>query len=333
MYGESLARRKAQLLVLVCLSVTLSLAAAPQSEPQPGVWQEVARFSGSPVRGAQVFTIGGAAYVVSGMPDSCIPHHEVWRYTAADNAWTRMHDFPGTPIIEGVGFSIGNTGYVCLGNVNVTDNRVTEFWQYGPAADAWTRKADFPGAARSGCVVVTIGRKAYVFGGYSTAHLSEIWEYDQEADAWNRKSDCPGGGRFLPFAFAVGGRAYIGTGSGAGGVLQDVWEYDPSSDSWSRMADFPGQPRAYAVGLSVGSKGYLAFGLLQYAQPLPLVRDVWQYDPALDAWIRLPDSGAQARIMTTGFVLGSDLSFGLGNNASVRNVGDVWRMRPTATGS
>jgi hypothetical protein len=32
--------------------------------------------------------------------------------------------------------------------------------------------------------------------------------------------------------------------------------------------------------------------------------------------------------MATGFVLGSDIYYGLGNNAAARNVGDVWRLRP-----
>ena len=322
-------RLGASLVALFCLSASLSLVAAPLAEPEPGVWQQVAHFGGTAVRGAQVFTIGDAAYVVSEMPDTSIPHHQVWRYSATDNAWTRMSDFPGTPVIEGVGFSIGAAGYVCLGAVNVTPDRVSEFWQYDPAADSWTRKADFPGAARSGCVAVTIGRKAYVFGGYSDHLVAEIWEYDQETDAWTQKSDCPGAGRFLPAGFATGDRAYFGTGSAADGMSQDIWEYDPTSDSWARKADFPGQARAYAIGLSVGGKGYVAFGLLRYEQPIPLVRDVWEHDPVTDAWTQRGEFAGPARAMATGFVLGSDIYYGLGNNNQGRNIADIWRMRPS----
>ncbi len=113
--GGSMSERLAvrlgvSLVALFCLSASLSLAAAPLAEPEPGAWQQVARFGGTAVRGAQAFTIGDAAYVVSGMTDNSIPHHEVWRYGAGDNVWTRMGDFPGTPVIEGVGFSIGNVG-------------------------------------------------------------------------------------------------------------------------------------------------------------------------------------------------------------------------------
>jgi hypothetical protein len=34
-----------------------------------------------------------------------------------------MGDYPGTPIIEGVGFWIGAIGYACLGTVNVPPDR------------------------------------------------------------------------------------------------------------------------------------------------------------------------------------------------------------------
>jgi hypothetical protein len=30
----------------------------------------------------------------------------------------------------------------------------------------------------------------------------------------------------------------------------------------------------------------LPFGLLHHAEPLPQVRDVWEYDPVGDAWIK-----------------------------------------------
>jgi N-acetylneuraminic acid mutarotase len=263
-------------LALFSLGVTLSVSTAPLPESEPWAWQQVARFGGAAVRGAQVFTIGDAACVVSGMPDSCVPHHEVWRYTAADNTWTRMSDFPGTPVIEGVGFSVGSVGYVCLGNVNVTPDRVPEFWQYDPAADVWTRKPDFPGAARSGCVAGAIGQKAYSFGGY------------------------------------------------ADGLTKEVWEYDPQTDAWTRKADFPGQARAYAVDLALGGNGYVAFSLLRYAQPMPLVKDVWEYNPANGAWTQRGEFGGTAWSMATGFVLGPYIYFGFGSNSATRSVGDVW---------
>lgn len=237
----------------------------------------------------------------------------------------------GTPVIEGVGFSIADVGYVCVGNTNVApEHRVQEVWEYDPLEDSWTRKADFPGAGRSGCTAVTIGAKAYVLGGYSDTYLGETWEYDPALDVWTQKSGCPGGGRFMPCAFAAGDRIYVGTGSGADGVLADFWEYDPASDTWTRKADLPGQPRAYAIGVSIADKGYVGLGVSQFVQPLPLMRDVWQYDPEADAWSQVADFVGQPRIMTSAFALGQDLYVGPGSNANSRNVGDVWRVRPAA---
>jgi N-acetylneuraminic acid mutarotase len=306
----------------------------PPEESRPLAWHQVADFGGPAQRGSMSFTIGNAAYVVSGMGDSSIPHRQVWKYDPATNAWARMGDYPGIPVIEGVGFAIGSAGYVCLGNTNDSAGWIAECWQYNATADHWTRKGDFPGAPRSGCVAVMIGSKAYVFGGFSTSQVNEreLWEYDAASDHWARKADCPGEGRFLPAAFAIGDKAYFGTGRIAGSGFvgsQDFWEYDPLADAWMRRADFPGSARGYALGAAVGGRGYVCFGILALNETfLTLAKDVWEYDPAGNAWTQRTDFAGAARAMASGFVLGSDMYFGIGNDANMVNLRDFWRARP-----
>jgi N-acetylneuraminic acid mutarotase len=301
---------------------------------RPLAWRQVAAFGGPALRGAMTFTIGNAAYVVSGMGDDSIPQRQVWKYEATVDGWSRMRDYPGTPIIEGVGFAIGQAGYVCLGNTNDSTGAVAECWQYDAASDQWTRKGDFPGAARSGCIAVTIGPKAYIFGGFSTAHGNEkeMWEYDPQTDVWTKKTDCPGEGRFMPAAFAIGDRGYFGTGRIAGSGYagsRDFWEYDPQADAWTRKADFPGAARGYAVGAAVSNRGYVCFGILNISPTiLDLVKDVWEYDPAVNAWLQRTDFAGEARAMASGFVLGADMYFGIGNDANMMNLRDFWRARP-----
>jgi len=91
-------RSVARTLVLSAALTGLALAvgATPLPDPTPGSWQQLERLGGTAVRGAQAFSIADVAYVVSGMTDRSIPHHEVWLYTADGNAWTRMNDFSGT---------------------------------------------------------------------------------------------------------------------------------------------------------------------------------------------------------------------------------------------
>ncbi len=315
--------------VLACAFPALAL---PLAAPTPGAWQAIAPYGGPALRGAEAFAVGEAAYVVAGTDGAGTLRSQFWKYDPATNTWTSKADFPGTPTEDGTGFSIGSTGYVCFGSG--ASGLVRECWRYDPAADAWMRVATFPGVARTGCVAVTLGDKAYVFGGSTQAgYADDLWEYDPALDAWTRMADCPGLGRFLPAAFAIGGHIYIATGrtgNADDAYACDVWEYDPLSNVWIRRADFPGTARGYALGLSVGGKGYLAFGQLP-GSALTLSAEVWEYDASSDVWTRKADFLGGARAMAVGFVLGSDLYFGLGMDLTNHNRRDFWRMRPIAT--
>ena len=339
---------KMSLIVLLGIPLIVAACSSPKTteppktlpEPQPWVWQQVADFGGPSSRGAMAFAFDSAAYVVSGAGTDSLPHRQVWKYDFGTNVWSRKNDYPGTPVIEGVGFSINQKGYICVGSPNTTAPLVADLWEYDPASDQWTQKANYPGSPRSGSTVLVIGQKAYVLAGSAGASGSpiDVWEYDPQGDRWTRKADFPGGGRFLPAGFVVGDKGYVGTGTIAGTgftVTNDLWEYNPQTDRWTRKADFPGAARSYAIGLTLGNKGYLIFGLLDInstGTSLTLSRDLWEYDVAGDSWTQKTDFSGQARVMTVGFVLGSYLYVGPGNNASVQNLIDVWRIRvPTTT--
>jgi N-acetylneuraminic acid mutarotase len=307
-------------------------ASSPSGAPRPWEWKPAADYGGGPVRGAMAFAIGPAAYVVSGMKDDGKPEHQCWKYDPAADRWTRLGDFPGTAVIEGTGFSVGGKGYVCAGSTNGRGPADPACWEYDPVVDHWTRKADFPGGVRSGCVALVIGRKTYIVGGggISGSVPRDVWEYDPEADRWIRKADFPGEGRFMPSGFVAGDRGYLGLGSpGAFRFVKDFWEYDPRSDVWTRKRDFPGRPRAYAIGMSVGSLGDIGAGMVGFDQSsgtMTLTREVWEYDPGSDSWTRKPDIAGPGRAMAVGFVLGTELYFGLGNDSENRTLADFWRM-------
>jgi len=324
------------LFTLSCRFVAGTSASTHASAEQPWSWQKIADFGGPPTRGAHVFTADGAAYVVSGAGDDSVPHHQVWKYDPAANAWIRKNDYPGTAIIEGVAFSIGEAGYVGLGSTNGHGDPTTELWHYSAQADRWMRRASFPGSARSGLVALVIGAKAYVVGGASGKPLRDVWEFDPQSNRWTRKADFPGAGRFMPAGFVIGTRGYLGLGSpGVGAFARDFWEYDPLDDRWARKRDFPGAPRAYAIGLSLGSRGYVGVGMVgfdRFSGALNLTREVWEYDPAADTWARKRDFAGQSRSMAVGFALGSDIYFGLGNDAAIRNLKDFRRAGVSVAG-
>jgi N-acetylneuraminic acid mutarotase len=305
------------------------------TEPQAWEWRQIATFGGQAQRGSMAFAIDNAAYVVSGMGSNFIPHNECWKYDASADAWTGQAAFPGTSVIEGVGFAIAQKGYLCLGSTNGSAGAVNALWEYDPAADRWTQKAAFPGTARSGSVALVINQKAYVLAGSgSLGSEKDVWEYDPAADRWTRKSDFPGAGRFLPAGFVVNNRGYIGTGVLGGPpfiAANNLWEYDPAADSWLRKADFPGTARGYALGFSVGGKGYMGLGMTNIDSSgtnMTLSKEIWEYDPAGNNWVARNEFAGQARVMAVGFVIGSYLYIGSGNNANGQNLRDFWRMRP-----
>jgi uncharacterized protein (TIGR02145 family) len=283
------------------------------------------------------FTVPGAAYVISGMTQSFVPNHQCWKFDGTANTWVRKADFPGTPIIEGAGFSIGTKGYVGLGSDNTPTlgGFQSALWEYDTTLDTWSQKAPFPGTVRSGVATTVINQKAYVFGGGTWLNgvsntTGELWEYDPATNAWTQKASCPGGGRFMPMAFTVGSKGYFGMGKDNGAVSpRDLYEYDPIANTWTPKQDYPGAARAYAIGMSLGNKGYVGMGDIS-SNGTDLAKDVWAYDPATNAWTRQPDLDGTGRAMAVGFALGSDLYFGLGTSSANQSLGDVWRWRPTA---
>ncbi len=327
----------ASLMLLACGCQSRESAAAPQQTPADfSAWTRMADFTGE-ARGAAWFTVGEAAYVVSGLENDSAPGSKCWKYDGTSNTWSRKADFPGTPFIEGAGFAIGTMGYVGLGGDNNLANLgyIGDLWQYDTLRDTWTKKTPFPGTSRASVAATVIGNKAYIFGGGQwrvPGTAAELWEYDPAADAWTQKADCPGGERGMPIAFAVGSKGYFGLGKlndPAG--RQDFFEYDPEADTWTRKADYPGIARAYAIGISAGSKGYVGMGI-GYLPSAPAAKvsakDLWEYDPAQNAWTQKPDLEGKARSMAIGFALRSKIYFGLGSSDFYSDNRDLWSLAP-----
>jgi N-acetylneuraminic acid mutarotase len=133
------------------------------------------------------------------------------------NIWTRKSDLgfylPNSPPprSEGVGFSVGNKGFVGLGYDGT--NYLNDFWEYDPVADLWTQKADFQGGTRGGAVAFSIGSFGYVGTGFNVnGQFKDFWQYDTAANTWQAKSDFQGGLRKFAVGFSINNKGYIGTG-------------------------------------------------------------------------------------------------------------------------
>lgn len=149
--------------------------------------------------------------------------------------------------------------------------------------------------------------------------------FAQSPDTWIQKSDIGGAARARAVGFSIGDKGYLGTGTTAEGIKKDFWEYDPITDSWTQKADFGGTARSGAVGFSIGTKGYIGTGETDYPE-YHVLKDFWEYDPAVNSWTRKKDFGGSARCWSAGFAAGNKGYIGTGINETYLK--DFWEYDP-----
>lgn len=217
------------------------------------------------------------------------------------NQWCRELDFGGGIRTSGVGFSIGNKGYIGTG-IGYSSGLVyyEDFWEFDPELSTWTQKADLGGNGvnmnlglqRVNAVGFSIGNKGYIGTGHKSGgttpdqYLKDFWEYTPVSNSWLRKADCSDTTRHYAVGFSIGNKGYVGSGQPATNGLQaDFWEYDPATDVWTRKADIV--PRHSGVGFSIGNKGYFGTGIgISQAKH----NDFYEFDPS-DASLGLDSNG------------------------------------------
>ena len=101
-----------------------------------GVWNLVKEFNQR--FDAVGFSIGNKGYLATGQPDiSASLQKDLWEFDpiggGGQGTWTKMADTGGIPRKNAIGFTIGNKGYIGLGN-GFTQNPI-DFWEYTPTLD------------------------------------------------------------------------------------------------------------------------------------------------------------------------------------------------------
>jgi N-acetylneuraminic acid mutarotase len=235
-------------------------------DPFNDSWSQKANF---PVQeyGLMSFSIGAYGYVYNG----AVSTNNFYAYDQVLNTWILKADFPGTPRFQGVGFNIGNKGYMGIGYKSGT--YFSDFWEYDPLLNSWTQKANFGGTARSQPVGFNIGNKGYVSTGNDGTNLrTDTWEYDPTGNYWMQKADLPAPGRWGASGFSIGDKGFIATG---GDTLIDLWQYDALQNSWLQKANFPGGARYGAPCFVIDFKAYVGLG----KDPTVYYNDLWSYTP------------------------------------------------------
>lgn len=137
-------------------------------DPISNVWTVKSMFPGLPTSsggrdGGAAFAAYNKVYFGTGRDDSFF-ERDFWEYDPLNNAWTRKKDFPGSGRFCGVGFNIGNLGFIGLG----TDGGfLKDVYIYDAINDNWNFANNFDGAGRRNASCFVIGDSAYVCTGKS----------------------------------------------------------------------------------------------------------------------------------------------------------------------
>jgi len=208
--------------------------------PVENTWRRVADYPGGPRYIAMAFGIGNKGYVGGGKDQNfvygTVDFYEFDPAIGETGTWTRKADIGSIRRSTGVGFNIGEKGYIGLG-LQDYDTRLADLWEYDPAIDVWTRKADFPtspelGYGRWGAVAFSIADKAYVGQGYYYEPHGDMWEYNPANDTWTEKTPLNSEGRGQGIGFSLGNHGYVGLGyNNSPDYLNDIWQFTPTGDT------------------------------------------------------------------------------------------------------
>jgi len=218
-------------------------------------------------RGGSGFVIGNDGYIC--VADSAII--ALWKYDVTLNSWMQKASFPQNTRIWCSAFSIGNKGYLGLGNDG--SGMYSDFYEYDSQSDSWSQIAFFGGGNREDAFAFTLQNKGYVGGGSDgSVSKNDFWVYDPLMDAWTQKANIvPSSPWEADAGFAI---STINKGFMKRGFSFSM--YDPNTNSWSVKATYPGDIAAATASFSIGSKGYIACGATfsaNYSDKL------WEYTP------------------------------------------------------
>ncbi len=139
--------------------------------------------------------------------------------------------------------------------------------------------------------------------------------------SWLQKADMPFK-RNMAVAFTANNKQYVAGGIGpSGNSYVDLWEYDKTLDAWSQKADLPGSDKGCRNGIafSYNGKAYVGLGL---GASGAYKSELWEYDPAGDAWTQKASLPAQGREGSACFVI-NNKAYIIGG-AAVSRFAEVW---------
>ncbi|HEX6335741.1 MAG TPA: S8 family serine peptidase [Jiangellaceae bacterium] len=221
---------------------------------------------------------------------------EAFVYDPAEKSWSPIADLP-EPLQAAAGAVIDGKFYVAGGWPPLSQGS-RRTYIYDPETDAWSTGADAPFIfAAAGRAV--LDDQLYIVGGCTNnCLLNRVHRYDPASDSWEELARYPEITSHLACA-GIASQVYCAGGTRGGGVTWNrTYAYDPATDTWTRKADLPIQlwgmsytassDRLVVSGGVTG--GATDIGSGAQVNPTALTNESFSYEPATDAWTRLPAS-------------------------------------------
>ena len=247
----------------------------------------------------------------------------------SQGTWSSRSSLPDSGRDGGVGFSIGNYGYMGLGSDvgSFPHSNYLDFWRFNPSNDSWARMANFPDSETWFPAFFVIGNYGYVVtgqGDHFEGCTNRCWQYNAITNKWTEKASFPGAVRVGAVGFSIGGKGYVGMGTAASyeTYYKDFWCYDTTTNVWRQIADFGSISRLGSSGFSVVGKGYVCFGR---DSTFTFHNDMWAYDTGSNTWTQKSDCPGIVRTSANGFVIGSYIFVGTGVDSTATCDSDFYQ--------
>ena len=208
--------------------------------------------------------------------------------------------FTGNPRTGSVSFSLGDLGFVGLGE-NASGACHKDFYVFLMERDNnnipnptrgyfYTMTQPFEYGELTGASTFTINDNVYIVGGKDNNgnyHNDLIHCILQEGSTnddapyffrWEKKRQFPGNPRAFGTAMAVNGYGYFGTGENSKGLYSDFYRYDPTSDSWSQRADYY-KKVSHSFAISGNDRCYIGAGYVGENSDDKYINNLWEYRP------------------------------------------------------
>lgn len=241
-----------------------------QYDPKTDTWKQLSSCPGKARVKAVMTAYDGALYIGLGFSgekvyvDSCYLR-DVWRYTPADDQWTRLNDCPYSNTIGGVScieegrmYVLYSTGWSQSKDIIYYDLATN---QWGDIPDTGKR----PGAC-FGATGAPFSGRFFFSTGLTWENTKQWYEVDIPHDRWMARASYPGKGRELcascattDYIYLFGGRFFAGEHTG-GEVFGEILRYCVDTDQWEHCGNMPSGRSENMIAFCIDNIVYFGLG-------------------------------------------------------------------------